>query len=141
MPVHEQQSTLANDYAKKGLAGRAGGRVEAVPESEQVEYALGDISPAQTATDTALAAGRPTGLVVSSPSAGTIRVAFTPESADTDVTDYAIYRGSTLIGTSTNGAQQDIAAQPAGTHTVTVRGRDSQGTEFTTSAGAAVTVA
>lgn len=141
MPVHEQQSVLANDYAKKGLAGRAGGRAEALGSAEQVEYALGDVSPAATATTVALAAGRPSGLVVSSPAAGTIRVAFTPEPADADVTDYAIYRGSTLIGTSTDGAQQDIAGQPAGTHSVTVRARDDDATEFTTSAGSNVTVA
>ena len=141
MPVHEQQSVLANNYAKVGLAGRAGGRAEALGSAEQVEYALGDVSPAATATTVALEAGRPAGLIVSSPAAATIRVAFTPEDAAAGITDYAIYRDSTLIGTSTTGAQQDIAGQPAGSYTVTVRSRDDDATEFTTSAGAAVTVA
>lgn len=141
MPTSESQATLANDYAKKGLQGRAGGRVEALGTAEQVEYALGDISPDQTATTPGLAAGRPTGLVVSSPVAGTIRVAFTPEPADAGVKDYSIYRGATQIGTSTTGAQQDITGQPAGTHSITVRSRDDDGTEFTVSAGSNVTVA
>lgn len=141
MPVHEKQSQYANDYAKVGLAGRAGGRVEALGSAEQVEYALGDISPAQTATAPGRYTNRPTGLAATSPAIGTIRVTFTNEPPETGVTDYAVYRGATQIGTQATGAQTDYTGQPTGTHTVTVRSRDDDGTEFTESSGASVTVA
>lgn len=142
MPVHEKQSQLANDRPKRGLNGRFLGPVQVPGSQSQEPYALGDVHAGGPSTGAAgRTVGRPGGLVVSSPQAATIRVAFTPETGDDKPADYRIYRGSTPIGTSTNGAEQDIAAQPAGAHTVTVRGRDEDGNEFTQSAGANVTVA
>ncbi len=46
MPVSEQQSVLANTQYKKGLAGKAGGRVEvqsSADEDYEAQYALGDV--------------------------------------------------------------------------------------------------
>ncbi len=136
MPVHERYSELRNSKPKKGLNGRAGGPVEAAPTVGDTPYALGDDV---TGGATPRIPSRPSAIGASSPLPGTIRVNIT---ADTAATDYAIYRGSTQIATTaTTGANVDTAGQPAGTHTVTVRGRDEDGREFTESAGTSVTVA
>lgn len=138
MPVHEKQATYANTKSKRGLNGRAGGRVEAAGTAPQPEYALGDISPAQTATTTPLAAGRPA-IVASSPAVGTVRVTITLDPA---IVDYGIYVDGTLRGArETTAGPHDRTGITAGARAVTVRGRDEDGNEFTVSATSTVTVA
>lgn len=136
MPLHERYAELRNSNPKRGLNGRAAGPAEAAPTVGEAPYALGDDV---TGGVTPRIPSRPTAIGASSPAIGTIRVNIT---ADAEATDYAIYRGSTQIATTaTTGANVDTAGQPAGTHTVTVRGRDEDGREFTESAGTSVTVA
>lgn len=138
MPVHEKQAALANDNSKRGLNGRAGARVEAVGTAGDVQYALGDISPAQTATAVARQAGRPS-VVTSSPAAETIRVTITLDPA---ATDYVIYVDGAAQGAAvTTAGPHDRTGIAAGTRAVQVRGRDEDGNEFIESTSADVVVA
>lgn len=137
MPAHERQGELANDKAKRGLAGRSGGRVEAVGTAGEPEYALGDISPAQTATVAPRKAGRPA-IVASSPSAGTVRVTIT---LDPEATDYEILVGGTVQGAVvTTAGPHDRTGITAGEKAVQVRGRDEDGHAFIESVSTNVTV-
>ena len=143
MPVHEKQAQLANTFPKRGLGGRSAGPVNAAGSAPDEPYALGNVHAGGPATGAAdRITGRPAGLVVSSPSAGVIRVTFTAETGADAPANYKVYRGSTVIDADRpTGAQEDYTGQPAGTHTVTIRGVDEDGIEFTESAGVQVVVA
>lgn len=137
MPVSENQGQLANDNQKRGLNGRAGGRVEAAGTAPQPEYALGDISPSQTATTPDRYPGRPA-IVVSSPAALTVRVTLTLDPA---ATDYVIYVDGAVVGAAVTSAGPHDRAADAGEVDVQVVGRDEDGTEFIESDVETVTVA
>lgn len=143
MPVHERQSEYANTQPKRGLNGRAAGPVNAAGTAPDEPYALGNVHAGGVATGASQRiSGRPAGLIVSSPVAGTVRVAFTAETGTNKPTTYSIYIDDEVLAEDiTVGTQADYPGVDPGTYDVTVRGVDEDGNEFTESAATEVIVA
>ncbi|HZG56038.1 discoidin domain-containing protein [Paenibacillus sp.] len=81
----------------------------------------------------------PTGLTATAASSSAINLAWTASSDNVGVAQYEVYRGSTLVGTTTGTSYSDTGLAASTTYTYTVRAKDAAGNVSPASGSASAT--